>query len=149
MLSQGVYRDLISTMQKAESSIPLVLGNLRQELEEERALLRVRCRQGDRYDVFPSLRRRNRKQKEVAMLLQSTIEKTWQQFKDVERPFLIRNPLRAEAVTKGDYWGESDLDEKPGATPDRARDRMDMEAGLSSDPKQRTYRTDMTHRFIW
>ena len=31
----------------------------------------------------------------------------------MERPFLIKNPMRAEEVRKGDYWGESDLDEKP------------------------------------
>jgi len=136
-------------MRTADQSIPLILGNLRQELEEEKALLRFRCREGDRYDVFPSLRRRKRKQKEVAMLLQSTIDKTWQQFKDVERPFLIKNPVRAEQVKKGGYWGESDVDEKPGAAPDRSRD-MDMaEAGLSPDPQQRYYRTDMAHRFIW
>ena len=132
-------------MRTADQNIPLMLGNLRQELEEERALLRYRCREGDPYGVFPSLRRRKRKQKEVALLLQSTIDKTWQQFKNVERPFLIKNPMRAEQVKKGDYWGDSDMDEKPGATPDRD----DVEAGMSSNPNQRYYRTDIAHRFIW
>lgn len=137
-------------MRKAGTTIPLQLGNLRQEIEEERALLRYRCREGDRYNVFPSLRKRTRKQREVAQLLQSTIEKVWVDFKNVERPFLIKNPVRAEQVQRGDYWGESDVDEKPRAKPTQTRDRMDMaEAGLPSDPQQRYYRTDLAHRFIW
>ncbi|OAP62807.1 hypothetical protein AYL99_02034 [Fonsecaea erecta] len=148
----GVYRDLISTMRKADTAIPLMLGNLRQELEEERALLRYRCREGDPYGVFPSLRKRTRKQREVSQLLQTSIEKIWQQFKNIERPFLIANSLRAEQVRKGDYWGESDIEEKPRARPDktRTRDRMDLaEAGFASDQQPRYYRTDLTHRFIW
>jgi hypothetical protein len=137
-------------MRRANTMIPLMLGNLRQEIEEERALLRLRCREGDRYDVFPSLRKRTRKQNQVALLLQSTIDKIWQEFRNVERPFLIKNPIRAEQVQKGDYWGDSDLDEKPRARPDRVKDRVDMaEAGLPSDQQQRYYRTDLTHRFIW
>ncbi|EXJ56052.1 hypothetical protein A1O7_08983 [Cladophialophora yegresii CBS 114405] len=146
----GVYRDLISTMRTANTTIPLMLGNLRQELEEERALLRYRCLEGDRYDIFPSLRRRTRKQKEVCKLLQSTVDKLWQEFRNLERPFLIRNPARAEEVHKGDYWGASDLDEKARGRPDRVKDRWDdAEAGLPSDPQQRYYRTDLAHRFIW
>ncbi len=137
-------------MRNAGTTIPLMLGNLRQELEEERALLRHRCREGDRYDVFPSLRKRTRKQRAVSLLLQSTIDKIWQEFRNVERPFLIKSPIRAEQVAKGDYWGESDLDEKARGRPDKAKDRMDeVEAGLQSDPQQRYYRTDMAHRFIW
>ncbi|KIW33450.1 uncharacterized protein PV07_00302 [Cladophialophora immunda] len=139
-------------MRKADTAIPLMLGNLRQELEEERALLRYRCREGDPYGVFPSLRKRTRKQREVAQLLQSSIDKIWQQFKNIERPFLIRNPLRAEQVQKGDYWGESDIEEKPRARPDktRTRDRVDLaEAGFAPDQQPRYYRTDLAHRFIW
>ena len=147
----GVYRDLISTVRTAGTAIPLVLGNLRQELEEERALLRMRCREGDRYEVFPSLRKRTRKQKEVAQLIQSTVEKIWQEFRNVERPFLIKNPVRAEQVAKGDYWGESDVEEKPRAkSRKKKQDQVDLaEAGLSNDVQQRYYRTDFAHRFIW
>ncbi|OAL31876.1 hypothetical protein AYO22_00746 [Fonsecaea multimorphosa] len=139
-------------MRKADTTIPLKLGNLRQELEEERALLRYRCREGDPYGVFPSLRKRTRKQREVSLLLQSSIEKLWLQFKNIERPFLIGNSLRAEQVQRGDYWGESDIEEKPRARPDktRTRDRVDLaEAGLAPDQQPRYYRTDLAHRFIW
>ena len=84
------------------------------------------------------------------MLLQSTIEKIWQEFRNVERPFLIKNPIRAEQVQKGDYWGESDLDEKARSKATGAKDRVNMaEAGLPSDPQLRYYRTDLAHRFIW
>ncbi|OAG42838.1 hypothetical protein AYO21_02789 [Fonsecaea monophora] len=148
----GVYRDLISTIRKADTAIPLMLGNLRQEIEEERALLRYRCREGDQYGVFPSLRKRTRKQREVAQLLQSSIDKIWQQFKNIERPFLIGNPLRAEQVQKGDYWGESDVEEKPRARPDKTktRGRMELaEAGFAPEHQPHYYQTDLAHRFIW
>ena len=116
---------------------------------EEKVLLRLRCRQGNRYDVFPALRKRTRKQKEVTLLLQSTIDKTWQEFKNEERPVLIRSPIRAEQVQKGDSWGESDIDEKARGKPGRTRDRVDMaEADLDADEMQRYYRTDYAHRFI-
>ena len=154
---KGVYRDLISTMRTADSSIPVQLGNLRQEIEAERAYLRYRLREDDPYSVLPRALRRHhrRKRREVAALLSLTINDLWQEFKKVERPFLIRNPLRAAEVHKGDYWGESDIDEKPGARPDdthaekRINNRIGMaEAGLSSD-QQRYYNTDLAHRFIW
>ena len=137
-------------MRTADQTIPLMLGNLRQELEEERALLRYRCLDGDRYDVFPSLRKRSRKQMQVSSLLRSTIDKIWQEFRNLERPFLIKDPVRAEKVLKGDYWGESDLDEKVRGRSDKPRDQMDtVEAGLQADPQQRYYRTDMAHRYMW
>lgn len=142
-------------MRNADSTIPIMLGNLRQEIEAERVLLRYRIREGDRYSVFPNSRRkRKRKQHEVAQLLDTTIRNLWQDFKNIERPFLIKNPFRAEQVQRGDYWGESDVDEKPSAKPTapdekRVRDGLDMaEAGLSSD-QQRYYRTDLVYRFIW
>ncbi|EXJ84120.1 hypothetical protein A1O3_04787 [Capronia epimyces CBS 606.96] len=161
----GVYRDLISTMRHADTLIPIMLGNLRQEIEAEKVLLRHRIREGDPYSVFPNpraRRKRRRQQKdrmEVAQLLESTINDLWQQFKNVERPFLIRDPMRAEQVQRGDYWGESDVDEKHSARPSgrrssndnrkKVKDRVGMaEAGLSSN-QQWYYRTDLVHRFIW
>ncbi|KIW90939.1 uncharacterized protein Z519_08722 [Cladophialophora bantiana CBS 173.52] len=99
-----------------------------QEVDEERALLRYRWREGDRYAVIPALRRRIRKQREVAQLLQSSIHKIWPQFKNVERSFLMRNPMRAEQVQREDYWGESDIGEKPRARLDNTgpSDRVGM-----------------------
>ncbi|KAK4935749.1 hypothetical protein LTR10_023249 [Elasticomyces elasticus] len=154
----GVYRDLISTMRNADQMIPIMLGNLREEIEAERALLRYRAQEGDPYAVFPKSKRRrprSRRYRQASHLLENTMNNLWQEFKNVERPFLIKNPVRAEEVRRGDYWGESDVDEKPYAKASRAsndkkiKDRMGMaEAGLSSD-EQRYYRTDMVHRFIW
>jgi hypothetical protein len=148
----GVYRDLISTMRHADTMIPITLGNLRQELEEERALLRQRCREADQYNVFPSLRRRRRKQQEVAQLLSVTINKLWIEFKNAERPFLIRNPVRAEKVQQGGYWSEGDLAEKPGSMKSRwaKRDALaEAEDGLPPVEQSHYYRTDVVHRFIW
>lgn len=156
---KGVYRDLISTIRTADSTIPVQLGNLRQEIEAERLFLRYRLREDDPYSVFPkALRKHRRRRREVAQLLSLTISDLWQEFKNVERPFLIRNPFRAEEVRRGDYWGDSDIDEKPRAKPDhqpplddekKINNRMGMcEAGLSSD-QQRYYNTDLMHRFIW
>jgi len=139
-------------MRNADTAIPLMLGNLRQELEAEKVLLRYRVQEGDRYNVFPKSRRRRRQRRqESSQLLESTLAQLWQQFKNVERPFLIRNATRAEAVQRGDYWGDSDVDEKPYAKPSgqKSRDRMAMaEAGMTPDD-QKYYRTDMVHRFIW
>ncbi|OCT45313.1 hypothetical protein CLCR_11224 [Cladophialophora carrionii] len=133
-------------MRTANTTSPLMLGNLRQELEEERALLRYRYLEGDQYHVFPSLRRRTRKQKEVSKLLQSTVDRVWQEFRNLECPFLIRNSVRAEEV----HRGASDLDEKDRGRPERMKHKLeDVEAGLSSDPQRRYYWTHLAHRFIW
>lgn len=92
-------------------------------------------------------------------LLMKTVDKLWVDFRELERPFLIKSGRRAEAVKKGDYWGESDLDvdEKGGGklpgTPKKgdAGKRTNMmgmeEANVGVD--ERYYRTDLTHRFIW
>lgn len=142
-------------MRHADSSIPIHLGNLRQEIEAERIFLRYRLEEGDKYSVFPkAFRKHRRKRQQTAVLLSNTIEEIWQQFKHLERPFLIRDPLRAEQVRKGDYWGDSDVAEKPHVRPvgkneKRLKNRMGMaEAGLSPD-QETYYRTDLTHRFIW
>lgn len=86
----------------------------------------------------------------MAQLLEVTINNLWQEFKKVERPFLIGNPLRAEQVRKGDYWGQSDIDEKAqtrqGA---KNRDRVDMAEAGFPQTQQRYHRTDLAHRFIW
>ncbi|KEF53364.1 uncharacterized protein A1O9_10339 [Exophiala aquamarina CBS 119918] len=153
---KGVYRGLISTTRTTDSTIPVQLGNLRQEIEAERAFLRYRLREDDLYPVFSkALRKRHRRRRsEVGALLSLIISDLWQEFKDVERPFLIRNPFRAEKVRRGDFWGESDLDEKPVTQGDgkkKVNNRMcTAEAGLYSDQQQqRYYNTDLAHRLTW
>jgi hypothetical protein len=142
-------------MRNADRTIPVTLGNLRQEIEAEKTFLRYRLREPDPYAVFPrSLQKHKRKRRQVVQLLEYTVNDLWQQLKTIERPFLIRNPFRAEEVHKGDYWGDSDVVEKHSAKPSSPnertiKNRLGMcEAGLSSD-EQRYYRTDLTHRFIW
>jgi len=112
-------------MRKAKTTIPLQLGNLRQEIEEERALLRYRCRENDRYDVFPSLRKRTRKQRAVVQLLQSTIEKMWQEFKNVERPFSHQKSTPSGGGAAGRLLG---------------RKRLGREASCKTESGARPYR---------
>jgi hypothetical protein len=156
-----VYRDLISTIRYAPSQIPIQLGNLRQEIEAERWALRERCRQGDQFNIFKltgrGRARSRRRTSEVVHLLMKTVDKLWFEFRELERPFLIKSGSRAEAVRKGDYWGESDIDEKaagklPGTEKKggsgKRTNAMGMEeanVGVEGD----YYRTDLTHRFIW
>jgi hypothetical protein len=156
----GVYRDLISTIRYAPSQIPIQLGNLRQEIEAERLLLRRRCREGDRFRVFTGGQgrggRRRKRTGEVLHLLMRTVDKLWMDFREIERPFLIRSGRRAEEVKRGDFWEDDDIvDEKeklPG-TPKRDGDgkrtnAMGMEeANVGLD--ERYFRTDLHHRFIW
>jgi hypothetical protein len=54
----------------------------------------------------------------VLYLLQRTIKDLWVEFKNLERPFLVASGRRAEKIRKGDYWGESDVEEKAGARVD-------------------------------
>lgn len=87
----GVYRDLISTIRNAPGQIPIQLGNLRQEIEAERMVLRKRCREGDEFRVFGQVgrvrsRSGSRRTMEVVQLLMKTVDKLWGEFKDVERP---------------------------------------------------------------
>jgi hypothetical protein len=188
----GVYRDLISTLRSAPTQIPLVLSNLRQELLCERAFLRQRALEGkDPFGVFPGKlsglpgqgrverRRRERKggreggkQHAYTRLLEVSINDLWLKFKMLERPFLVQGGLRAEAVRKGDYWGEEDVedvgsgesevvDEKGGAVRRRKgrkkrrgtvrSDREEWEAAEEDLHREtdKYYNTSLTHRFIW
>ena len=51
-------------------------------------------------------------------LLHRTIKQLWIEFKNLERPFLVADGRRAEKIRKGDYWGDSDVEEKAGARAD-------------------------------
>ena len=154
----GVYRDLISSLRSADTRIPIILANLRQEILFEKAFISSRLKDGDEFRVFPRRlcyvrgpdgRRKGttRTRRAFALLLNATIKDLWVEFRSVERPFLIRNPMRAEEVRKGDFWGESDLDdEKPSG---RKKNRLRLaEEGIKQAGKQ-YYRTDLAHRWIW
>ncbi|KAL8391819.1 hypothetical protein RB595_002140 [Gaeumannomyces hyphopodioides] len=68
----------------------------------------------------------------------------WQQFKDLERPFLVASGRRAEAMRHGDMWTEKDLAE--------ADARADMEAYCDTGSFASwtaVYRCDFGHRFLW
>ncbi|ETN44875.1 uncharacterized protein HMPREF1541_09750 [Cyphellophora europaea CBS 101466] len=123
----GVYRDLISTLRSAPTQMPLLLGNLRQEILSERAYLRQRCREGrDPFGVFPErvaglppgsrVSKKMRKARDggegmaYVRLLEVTMRDLWLEFRNLERPFLVRKGMRAEAIARGDYWGEEDVE---------------------------------------
>ena len=95
-------------MRNADALLPLMLGDLRQEIHAEQVLLRQRVQDGDNYGIFPQSRRRRsrRKYHEASQLLEKNLNSLWQQFKNVERPFLIRDPVRAERF-KGVIIGAS------------------------------------------
>lgn len=119
----GVYRDLLSTMRKAPTQIPVALGNLRVELMAEREQLRRKIRHcHDPHHVQITskglMTRKGPRSEEVLYLFQRTIKHLWMEFKNLERPFLIESGRRAEMIRKGDYWGESDVEEKAGAKAD-------------------------------
>jgi hypothetical protein len=154
----GVYRDLISTLRSADVHIPIILANLRQEILFEKAFISRNLKYADEFHVFPRRLcyvkqpngQKERTKRAFSMLMDATIKDLWIQFKTLERPFLIRNPMRAEEVRKGDYWDEKDLEEQP-KTGSRRRGKIQVrnaEADIRERGK-RFYRTDLAHRWIW
>ncbi|KPI35552.1 uncharacterized protein AB675_10964 [Cyphellophora attinorum] len=129
----GVYSSLLSTMRSAPTRIPIVLGNLRQEILAERAYLRQRIAEGrDPFGVMPETLdsssaggvsrgapghrggrrggiRAAEEQESYTKLLSFTVRDLWMEFRRLERPFLVNSGLRAKAIEKGDYWSEGDL----------------------------------------
>lgn len=164
----GVYRDLISTLRKADTNIPIILGNLRQEIIFERALISHKLVVGDEFNVFPRKLRYLRTgatgkrekygvRQKFAELLEATIQDLWIDFKRLERPFLIRSGLRAEEVRKGGYWSSDDVREKPSRRGRRRSRKGEVESeaelrraeeGIRQQGRQ-YYNTDIGHRFIW
>lgn len=151
----GVYLGLVQVMRSAPRSIPLTLGNVRQELLTEKALTRRTLRIGDRFGVFPA-----RKGKEDAIrLINETLRQTWKEFKAVEAKFVVRGEHDVEG---GEAASEAETengfgDEKRGARGRRPLSRKQShvtsrmglwEAGLSIDRKT-YYNTDLAHRFLW
>ena len=150
----GVYRDLLSTLRSADTHIPLILGNLRQEILFERAFIANRLRCGDEFRVFGGRLKtvkgldgqKDKARRAFALLLQASIRDLWMEFKVLERPFLISKAQRAEEVRRGGYWGESDLEvnEKRGS-----RRKKKKGSGGGGFEDQNFYRTDLSHRWIW
>ncbi|KAK6375055.1 hypothetical protein LTR64_003172 [Lithohypha guttulata] len=87
----GVYVGLLKTLRSAPKDIPLTLSNLRQEIQSERAMLRERLKEGDRYHVFPGrqMRRVGKNESHVG-LLDTTLKQTWKNFRELEKAFITQ-----------------------------------------------------------
>ncbi|KAK5093195.1 hypothetical protein LTR70_004837 [Exophiala xenobiotica] len=140
----GVYVSLLVTLRSAPTQIPLVLGNLRQELMEERSMLRQRLKEGDRYHVFGGrqMRRVGKSQSHIR-LIENTLRIQWREFRQLERKFRVsgsgggggeRDVEGAEDVRSDDDEGSGDSDfdmgggiyGEKGVGGGRARDRARM-----------------------
>lgn len=139
----GIYADAVRTLMNAPTEIRDALANLRLELIEERDAYRKyrrRLRKSGAGKEKSNIARGGATSKEdVLMIMGDTINDLWGTFKSLERPFLVRNPRRAREIQRGDYWGESDLDEK-----DRHVDEERNEDNLKT-----YYQCDFLHRFLW
>lgn len=74
-----------------------------------------------------------------------TIRDIWRRFKAFERPFLVGNAARAEAIHRGSTWVEDDLVKEKDLREDI---EMHGEAGSTANYTH-LYKCDMIHRFIW
>ncbi|KAL8415258.1 hypothetical protein RB594_006197 [Gaeumannomyces avenae] len=78
-------------------------------------------------------------------LHQQVLRDLWQQFKDLERPFLVAAGRRAEAMRHGDVWIEKDL-----AGADARAADMEAHGDTGSFASwTAVYRCDFGHRFLW
>lgn len=167
----ALYANFIATVRSAPNEIRDALGNLRQQLLEEREALRQQTRElrakkaQHRASISqqsqPYARRHNANSRrsngrrdnhhypltfceQTLSLHYQTIRDLWQQFKTLERPFLVQGP-RAEAIRNGAIWGEGDLINEKGLREDFERYG---EVGMMNDYSE-LYRCDFLHRFIW
>ncbi|OLN97990.1 hypothetical protein CCHL11_06831 [Colletotrichum chlorophyti] len=152
----ALYGNFVATIRSAPFQIRDSLGNLRQQLCEEREALRHQTRE------IRSKRKLRRRLSHVSDKLAGaearraldyaektlplhyiTLRELWRNFKELERPFLVTSGYRAEAILNGAAWAEADLDEKV---------RTDLEkhgeAGSFADWSA-LYKCDFAHRFIW
>ena len=139
----GIYADAARTVMNAPTEIRDHLANLRLELLEERdAYRRYRRhlrRSGAGKERSSVAKGGTTNKDDVLTVMGETIKDLWQSFKSLERPFLVRNPRRAREIQRGDYWGESDIDEKS-----RYVDEERNEDNLKT-----YYDCDFLHRFLW
>lgn len=74
-----------------------------------------------------------------------TIRDIWRNFKALERPFLVRSGVKAEAIHRGGMWAEDDLVKEKDL-----RDDMELHGEAGSTANYSTYyKCDFTRRFIW
>ncbi|KAI1324914.1 hypothetical protein F5Y16DRAFT_284542 [Xylariaceae sp. FL0255] len=182
-----LYHQFIGTIRNAPHEIREALGNLRQQICEEREALKRQTRvvraQRDfrrqrqsnhhhqRHHSYHHDGRRHGPQQDFAgfnydealtqeadysaqtlSLHYATLRDIWRRFKTLERPFLVSNPARAEAIHRGDAWAEDDLvdDEKVRADVERrGGDVGDGESSFSMADWTGVYICDFSHRFIW
>ncbi|KAL9623443.1 MAG: hypothetical protein Q9160_002336 [Pyrenula sp. 1 TL-2023] len=139
----GIYADAVRTVMNAPSEIRDNLANLRLELLEERGAYRryrrYLRRSGAGKERSTVARGGATNKEDVLTVMGNTIRDLWTNFKSLERPFLVRNPRRAREIQRGDYWEESDLDEK-GRHVDEER---------NEDNLKTYYDCDFMHRFLW
>lgn len=157
-----MYADLIKSLRGAPSTIPLALGNLREEIQYEQAYIRRKLKHGDEFAVFSEVSSRPRKQKhEFFRLMDQTLRHIWREFCDLERPFIIKGQTPWSLHSDELSGFSPDLDEKVSGSRRRrgsrqpprresfVKNRMGMiEAGLSND-RGTYYNTDLFHRFLW
>lgn len=168
----GVYISLILTIKGAPAQIPLALGNLRQDLQAEKSLLKHRIREGDRFGVFPGRQvRRIGKSESHLWLMEVTLNSTWKEFQALEQRFIVKGDQRGMGEVE-DTWSNMDSessddekekwnDEKGGSRnrvnggrrvrrrESHLKSRMGYwEAGISQD-RQTYYNTNFRHRVLW
>lgn len=109
----GVYISLLKTFRSAPRAIPISLGNLRQEIQSERSMLRQRLKEGDRYHVF-----HGRQMKSVGTakshikLVDETLRITWKEFRDLEKRFIVKNGAGGDVEDADAKTEESDFEER-------------------------------------
>lgn len=172
----GVYVSLFKTVRSAPSSIPLVLSNLRQEIQIERSALRERAKDADAYGVFPGRQMRRVGKNESYMKLRlTTVNNLWREFRDLENRFVVDGKGDdADLEGQGSEAEDSQFsdvdakdgnyyDEKRGAAAARVREgrramrrreshlrsRMGMVVGGLSTDRSMYYNTNMRHRILW
>ena len=137
----------MSTIRKAPEEIRDILGNIRQEICEERAAIRTKIRELRASDRDLRAGRSSivvgrTLTEQTLRLHHASIRDIWRDFKRLERPFLVPNGFRAEQVHRGHYWGEDDLDE-------HVRGDLEKYGENSMEDWTAYYRCDFSHRFIW
>ncbi|ORY71490.1 uncharacterized protein BCR38DRAFT_479983 [Pseudomassariella vexata] len=144
----ALYANMVATIQAAPRQMRDALGNLRQQICEEREALQhqtshSRHRHRFGYSTAAEILPLAYSDQTLA-LHYMTLRDLWIQFKGLERPFLVASDMRAEAIHRGDLWCEDDFDDE--------KVRYDIErhgeAGSFADWKS-LYRCDFVHRFIW
>ncbi|KAF9874675.1 hypothetical protein CkaCkLH20_07812 [Colletotrichum karsti] len=154
----ALYANFVATIRSAPHEIRDGLGNLRQQLCEEREALRHQTKEirsksklrqkvmhlgmGDK-NANNEARRALEYAEKTLPLHYLTLRDLWRNFKELERPFLVASGQRAEAIHNGASWGENDLDEKVHRDFERNGEMASFADWTA------LYKCDFAHRFIW